>query len=87
MRSGLELQLPKFAVEPFGDRSLMVRFSAEPSTDLTAMLAALAKAAARLEGVLDACPGLTTVLVEAKGEQRDAVRAALPAAHGRGGAG
>lgn len=71
--------LPQFKVEAFGDRSFLVRFSAEPSADLTAILAALAKAAARMEGVLDACPGLTTVLVEAEDDRRDAVRAALPA--------
>lgn len=71
--------LPPFRVESFGDRSFMVRFPAEPSAGLTALLAALAKSAARLPGVLDACPGLTTVLVEADGAYRDAVRAAIPA--------
>lgn len=70
--------MPEFTVEVFGDRSFLVRFSAEPSADLTSILAALAKAAARLEGVLDACPGLTTVLVEASAGRRSAVRAALP---------
>lgn len=72
-------EVPEFTVEDFGDRSFLVRFSAEPSADLTAILAALARAAARLEGVLDACPGLTTVLVEGQGAHRDAVRDALPA--------
>lgn len=72
-------EVPEFSVDDFGDRSFMVRFSAEPSAGLTAILAALAKAAAGLEGVLDACPGLTTVLVEARSDHRDAVRAALPA--------
>lgn len=72
-------EMPEFTVEDFGDRSFLVRFSAEPSADLTAILAALAKAAARLDGVLDACPGLTTVLVETKSGHREAVRAALPA--------
>lgn len=71
--------VPQYNVEGFGDRSFLVRFSAEPSADLTAVLAALAKSAARVEGVLDACPGLTTVLVEAETDHRDLVRAALPA--------
>jgi KipI family sensor histidine kinase inhibitor len=75
----MSAEVPEFTVEDFGDRSFLVRFSAEPSADLTAILAALAKAAARLEGVLDACPGLTTVLVEAQGGHQGAVRAALPA--------
>lgn len=72
-------EMPEFTVEDFGDRSFLVRFSAEPSADLTAILAALAKAAARLDGVLDACPGLTTVLVETQSGQRDVVHSALPA--------
>ncbi len=72
-------EMPEFAVEDFGDRSFLVRFSAEPSAELTAILAALAKAAARLEGVLDACPGLTTVLVETQSDHREAVHSALPA--------
>lgn len=69
---------PGFSVEPFGDRSLLVRFSAEPSSGLTSILAGLAGAASRLEGVLDACPGLTTVLIEADGPLRDVVSAAIP---------
>jgi len=73
------LKTPKFTVEPFGDRSFLVRLEAEPSAGLTAVLAGLAKAAGRLEGVLDACPGLTTVLVEARSDRRDAIHAALPA--------
>lgn len=71
-------EIPQFRVEAFGDRSFLVRFSAEPSADLTAVLAALARAAAGLEGVLDACPGLTTVLVEAQSDRRNAVEAAIP---------
>jgi KipI family sensor histidine kinase inhibitor len=71
--------LPQFSVEAFGDRSFLIRSAAEPSADLTAVLAGLAKAADGLEGVLDACPGLTTVLVEAESDRRDAVEAALPA--------
>jgi KipI family sensor histidine kinase inhibitor len=69
--------MPDFAVEPFGDRSFLVRFAAEPSSALTAVLAGLARAVARLEGVLDACPGLTTVLVETDGHRPDLVGAAV----------
>ncbi|HYN98693.1 MAG TPA: carboxyltransferase domain-containing protein [Actinomycetota bacterium] len=72
------MKTPEFTIEPFGDRSFLVRFAAEPSAGLTAVLAGLAKAAGRLEGVLDACPGLTTVLVEAGSDHRGAVHSALP---------
>ncbi|HEX2178900.1 MAG TPA: carboxyltransferase domain-containing protein [Actinomycetota bacterium] len=58
------MKVPEHRVEPMGDRGLLIRFAAEPSAELTAVLTGTAKAAARLEGVLDACPGLTTVLVE-----------------------
>lgn len=52
-------------MEPLGDRAVLIRFAAEPSTQLTALLAAVARAARRLPGVLDSCPGITTVLIEA----------------------
>jgi 5-oxoprolinase (ATP-hydrolysing) subunit B len=67
-----------FRVEPFGDRSFVVRFAGEPCAELTTILAGLARAAVRLDGVLDACPGLTTVLVETDGRQPAAVGAAIP---------
>ncbi|CAN5791089.1 5-oxoprolinase subunit PxpB [soil metagenome] len=71
--------MPDFQVEPFGDRSFVVRFASEPSAALTAILAGLAGTAARLDGVVDACPGLTTVLVETDGREPGVVAAALPA--------
>lgn len=70
--------VPRFAVEPFGDRSFLVRFAAEPSAPLTTVLAGLARAASRLQGVVDACPGLTTVLVETDGREPGLVGVALP---------
>ena len=65
-----------FTVEMLGDRALLVRFHAEPSSQLTALLTALARAATRIEGVLDACPGLTSVLIETP--HLDRVEAAVP---------
>ncbi len=72
------MKAPEFEVQPFGDRSFLVRFLPKPSTELTAVLAGLAGAASRLEGVLDACPGLTTVLIESDGHHRETVRDAIP---------
>lgn len=72
------MKAPTFRVEPFGDRSFLVRFAEEPCAELTTILAGLARGAARLDGVLDACPGLTTVLVETDGRQPGAVGAAIP---------
>lgn len=72
------MKAPDFEVEPFGDRSFLVRFAGDPCAELTAVLAGLAKAASRLGGVLDACPGLTTVLVETDGRHREAVGASIP---------
>ncbi|HEX2054742.1 MAG TPA: carboxyltransferase domain-containing protein [Actinomycetota bacterium] len=55
---------PDWRLERFGNRAVLVRFDSEPSKDLTSLLTGLAKAAARLPGVLDSCPGMTTVLIE-----------------------
>lgn len=55
---------PGYSVEMLGDRAVLVRFHAEPSSQLTALLTGLARAATGIEGVLDACPGLTSVLIE-----------------------
>ncbi len=70
------MSTPEFVVESLGDRALLVRFRAEPSTELTALLAGLAAAAAGLKGVLDTCPGTTTVLIETP--DRAEVEAAVP---------
>jgi len=67
---------PEFRVEMLGDRALLVRFHAEPSSQLTGLLTGLARAAMRMEGVLDACPGLTSVLIETP--RPDRIEAAVP---------
>lgn len=71
------MSLPGHKVEPMGDRGLLIRFEAEPCAELTALLAGTAKAAVRLDGVLDACPGLTTVLVETAAGRRADVEASV----------
>ena len=58
---------PEFVVETLNDRAVLVRFHADPSARLTSLLTALATAASGLEGVLDTCPGMTTVLIETPG--------------------
>lgn len=47
-----------------GDRGVVVEFDAEPSSELTALLAGLAEAARSMHGVIDAAPGHRTCLVE-----------------------
>lgn len=69
---------PGFSVDRFGDRALVVRFRAAPSVELTSLLAGLARRAAGLEGVLDAWPGLTSVLVETVPGQAGRLRDAIP---------
>jgi KipI family sensor histidine kinase inhibitor len=66
------------AIEPFGDRALLIRFEGPPSPELTALLTGLAEEAARLPGVLDAAPGLTTVLVESDGKDLEGLQARIP---------
>ena len=73
------MNLEPKAVENFGDRSLLIRFDGKPSPELTAQLTGLAQEASHLAGVVDAAPGLTTVLVESDGKDLDAVRAKIPA--------
>ena len=73
------MNLPEHRVEPLGDRGLLIRFDAEPSSELTGLLTGTAKAAVRLDGVLDACPGLTTVLVETAAGRRAEVEPAVAA--------
>jgi len=72
------LSPPEFVVEPFGDRALVVRFRAQPSVELTSVLAGLARGAAGLEPVVDAWPGLTSVLIETARGGADRVRELVP---------
>lgn len=58
------MKIEPSAVEGFGDRAILVRFGDPPSHELTTLLTGLAQAAAKLPGVIDAAPGLTTVLIE-----------------------
>jgi KipI family sensor histidine kinase inhibitor len=66
-------------IETFGDRALLIRFEGPPSPELTALLSGLAHEVSRLPDVVDAAPGLTTVLVESDGRYLDALRARIPA--------
>ena len=52
------------SIDAFGDRALMVRFEGPPSPELTSLLNWVARQAAGVAGVVDAAPGLTSVLVE-----------------------
>lgn len=72
------MSVPGFTIEHLGDRGLLVRFRSDPSPALTAILAGLSVKAADLKGVLDACPGLTTVLVEVQAGRREEVETELP---------
>ncbi|MGQ0679546.1 MAG: 5-oxoprolinase subunit B family protein [Actinomycetota bacterium] len=69
---------PQPAVEPFGDQGVVVRFAVSPSQELTALLAGLATAASRLPEVVDAAPGLTSVLIELDSEGAEFIRDRLP---------
>ncbi len=51
-----------------GDRGLVIRFETEPSSELTAHLAALAEKIAEHPRVVDAAPGHRTILVEGSDE-------------------
>ncbi|MDQ4144328.1 MAG: allophanate hydrolase subunit 1 [Actinomycetota bacterium] len=51
-------------IEPLGDRGVLLRLGAEPSRELTAVLAGVARAARKLGRVVDTSPGQTTVLLE-----------------------
>ena len=66
-------------VERLGDRGLLVRLGSHPSRELTALLAGLARAVHELDGVVDASPGQTTVLVETGAGAAEAVTKDLPA--------
>jgi len=66
------------AIEDFGDRALLIRFGGPPSAELTAMLTGVAEAAAHLPGVVDAAPGLTTVLVEAEPASLAGIKERIP---------
>jgi KipI family sensor histidine kinase inhibitor len=65
-------------ITPMGNRGLLIRFGAEPSSELTEFLAGLAEAAGSLPGVLDASPGHRTVLVETDGSDPESLAAKLP---------
>lgn len=66
------------AIEQLGDRGILIRFAHRPSGQLTAHLMGLAGAARALPGVLDASPGLTTVLIEAEASAMEAIRDRIP---------
>ena len=58
------------SIRILGDRGIVVEFDAEPSRELTSLLAGLAEAARSMDGVIDAAPGHRTFLVEtAPGKQ------------------
>lgn len=65
-------------VEPLGDRALLIRFANRPSAQLTAHLMGVAGAARALSGVVDASPGLTTVLIEAESQMTEALLGRIP---------
>ncbi len=66
------------SIESFGDRALLIRFDGPPSPELTAQLTGLADEASRLPGVVDAAPGLTTVLIESNGKDLEDLRKRIP---------
>ena len=72
------MNLKPAAIEPFGDRALLIRFDGEPSPELTAFLAGLAQQLMRVGSVVDAAPGLTTVLVESEGGDLADLRDRIP---------
>lgn len=65
-------------IEKLGDRGLVVRFTRRPSRNLTGLLAALVSSARDIDGVIDAAPGHTTILLEVDPGRRDEVAARLP---------
>lgn len=65
-------------VVAFGNRGVLIKFDSPPSRELTARLVGLAVAAARQPGVIDAAPGLTSVLIELAGDDASSIYKALP---------
>lgn len=64
-------------VQALGDRAVMIKFNAPPSRELTERLMGISFAAAQLPGVLDASPGLCSVLIELAEEDASFVEGVL----------
>lgn len=65
-------------VENLGDRGIVLRFDESPSPELTRKLIGLAESAASIEGVVDACPGHRTILIEVTPELKEKVLVSIP---------
>jgi inhibitor of KinA len=66
------------ALEPFGDRGILVKFDRRPSRKLTQHLVQLSAAARKIDGVIDAVPGHRSLLIEIDPPRREAIEEGLP---------
>lgn len=66
------------SVQPMGDRAVLIKFDAPPSHELTERLVGICVAAAHLPGVLDASPGLSSMLIELAEQDDSFIERELP---------